>query len=74
MLAGLGKWLRAAGYDTKIITEPAEDQEIFQEAIAEKRLLLTRDSHFLQMQPQNCVIVLKSTLSINASENSILGS
>ena len=43
MLNGLGKWLRIAGYDTKIITQPMRDEKIVECAIAEERLLLTRD-------------------------------
>jgi uncharacterized protein with PIN domain len=49
MLVRLGKWLRAAGYDTKIATPHQTDQMILEEALGEKRYLVTRDSHFLQM-------------------------
>lgn len=46
MLANLGKWLRAAGYDTEIIETPTEDQKIYQRAVNEQRVLLTRDRTF----------------------------
>lgn len=49
MLAGLGRWLRAAGYDTAITETQTEDSKILERAIREKRLLLTRDHHFQTM-------------------------
>ena len=49
MLLGLGRWLRVAGYDTSIIEESIDDSEILEKALREKRLLLTRDRHFLTM-------------------------
>jgi uncharacterized protein with PIN domain len=50
MLSRLGKWLRAAGYDTDIITSPISDHEVLSIALATDRLLVTRDRHFLAMQ------------------------
>jgi uncharacterized protein len=50
MLGGLGKWLRIAGYDTKIIKTNMSDQEILETALKENRTLLTRDKHFLEMK------------------------
>ncbi len=59
MLEGLGKWLRTAGYDTLIASANMQDQEIFARAVAEGRLLLTRDRQFLEMEnPQKNVIFL----------------
>lgn len=46
MLARLGRWLRAAGYDTVIIGQSMPDKEILALAIAEDRMLLTRDRYF----------------------------
>lgn len=46
MLAHLGKWLRAAGYDT-IIVSGLKDEEISILAHKENRYLLTRDHDFL---------------------------
>lgn len=61
MLIRLGKWLRTAGYDTAIITDPLSDQEVLCIALQEGRLLLTRDKHFLQMKQGNAFILyLKS--------------
>lgn len=50
MLSRIGKWLRAAGHDTAIVTESISDREILERAISEERLLITRDRHFLSMK------------------------
>ena len=52
MCSELGRWLRTAGYDTVIIDTPLTDQKIFQQAVKEKRLLLTRDRYFHGIDPQ----------------------
>lgn len=78
MLAGLGKWLRAAGYDTRIINDRTDDQSILELALKENRLLLTRDHHFITLKPENhkvvflkgnsiktCIAELNEKLSIN---------
>lgn len=49
MLVRLGKWLRAAGYDTKIILDNRSDNDVLALALKEHRYLLTRDQHFLEM-------------------------
>ncbi len=43
MLQGLGRWLRAAGYDTLIASKGAPDRELLSLAHKEQRLFLTRD-------------------------------
>ncbi len=43
MLRGLGRWLRAAGYDTAIAHAGQADGELLRRAGAEVRVLLTRD-------------------------------
>lgn len=59
MLTRVGRWLRAAGYDTMIIDQPLEDRAILELAIKENRLLVTRDKHFLTMhQSERWVIYL----------------
>ncbi|HSX03443.1 MAG TPA: Mut7-C RNAse domain-containing protein [Rhabdochlamydiaceae bacterium] len=64
MLAGLGKWLRAAGYDTKIIDDREGDPEILDLAIRENRILLTRDRHFLKMNAEKNQVIFLSSNSI----------
>lgn len=52
MCGNLGKWLRIAGYDT-ILADPSwTDREIFELAVKEDRLLLTKDRHFLKIDPE----------------------
>lgn len=46
MLGRLGKWLRAAGYDTLIIETSMPDEEIYALALKDQRYLLTRDRFF----------------------------
>lgn len=48
MLAGLGRWLRAAGYDTVIAPGHHDDRTILRRAVAQRRLLLTRDRKLLE--------------------------
>ncbi len=43
MLARLGRWLRAAGYDTRIAEPGADDRALLETAAAEDRILLTCD-------------------------------
>lgn len=45
MLLGLGKWLRAAGYDTALANTGSDDRDLLAMALREGRLLLTRDRH-----------------------------
>lgn len=78
MLISFGRWLRAAGYDTKIVTTALPDFEILKAGIAEKRIVLTRDRHFLAMKGheefvcylasnslQECAAELKAKLSVD---------
>ncbi len=60
MCSQLGRWLRIAGYDTIIIDTPIADKDIFQRAVQEDRLLLTRDQYFQKLDPsKKTVIYLK---------------
>lgn len=61
MLVRLGRWLRAAGYDTEIIEIPRKDQDIFRQAQEQQRLLITRDKHFLDIKGTEGILLwLKS--------------
>lgn len=48
MLRGLARWLRAAGYDTSIATVGAADRDLLAQAVAEGRILLSRDRRLLE--------------------------
>src|SRR3990172_2829169 len=52
MCAELGRWLRAAGYDTVIIDNSCSDAAILERAVREGRLLLSRDSDFIRLDPE----------------------
>lgn len=43
MLKGIGRWLRAAGYDVAMVDDGAHDDDLLARARAEDRLLLTCD-------------------------------
>jgi uncharacterized protein with PIN domain len=45
MLYGVGRWLRAAGYDTAIVADGLPDRAIADRCSEEDRILLTRDRH-----------------------------
>jgi uncharacterized protein len=63
MLTRLGRWLRAAGYDTLIVDRPMHDREIMALAAEEGRLLITRDRHFIEMNVhKDLVIWLRANL------------
>lgn len=62
MLARLGHWLRAAGYDTAIAEKQSDDRDLLKQALEENRLLVTRDRHFLEMGHPDSVIWLKGNL------------
>jgi uncharacterized protein with PIN domain len=58
MLKGLGRWLRAAGYDTAIAASGLADRDLARRCAAEGRILLTRDRHFAEMAGRNARVVL----------------
>lgn len=47
MLIGLGKWLRAAGYDTAIAADSTEDAQLLKLAKDEARILLSCDRRLI---------------------------
>ena len=58
MLARLGRWLRAAGYDTLIAKPGDSDRLLLKQAIDEERLLLTRDRKMLELKGAEEVVLL----------------
>lgn len=65
MCAKLGHWLRAAGYDTLIIQNSEIDQKIFQKAVTEQRILLTRDKHFQNLDKEHSIVILLHSDSLD---------
>jgi len=66
MLLGLGKWLRAAGYDTALSPAGARDRLLVEQSQAEHRLLLTRDRRMPSIHDAEKVVVLLQGNSMSA--------
>lgn len=63
MCSKVGHWLRIAGYDTAIVEASMSDQEILKKAVNEKRLLLTSDKCFKELDKKgDTIFYLKSSL------------
>jgi len=61
MLGRLGRWLRAAGYDTAMSPAGTPDARLMALARSERRLLVTRDRKLLEYRDApNLVIYLES--------------
>jgi uncharacterized protein with PIN domain len=58
MLQRLGRWLRAAGYDTAIAIAGEDDRVLVQQASTEERLLLTRDRHLAKFRNSHGRVIL----------------
>jgi uncharacterized protein len=60
MLKGIGRWLRAAGYDAAIAADGASDQALATQARAEGRLLLTCDRRLAALAGGAPTLILAS--------------
>jgi uncharacterized protein len=60
MLKGIGRWLRAAGYDTAIARDGTADDELLARARAEDRILLTCDRALAARGAPAAVVLLAS--------------
>lgn len=58
MLKRLGRWLRAAGYDTVIEGDGVSDRDLIQRAVREGRLLITRDRKLTEFRGAPGVVIL----------------
>ena len=67
MLQRLGRWLRAAGYDTRIATQATADYYLLRLAIGEGRLLLTCDRKLLEHRRSPGHVILLSCGSLEQS-------
>jgi hypothetical protein len=62
MLSRLGRWLRAAGYDTRIAREGAADRDLIRLATTEGRILLTCDRKMREHKDaEGCVLLLEGS-------------
>jgi uncharacterized protein with PIN domain len=58
MLRGLGRWLRAAGYDTVIASGGLPDRALAARCAEEDRVLLTKDRHLAATVARTAPVVL----------------
>ena len=59
MLCRLGRWLRAAGYDTLIAEAGQPDRQLLELALRESRILLTRDRKLAEFRhADRCVEII----------------
>ena len=61
MLIRLGRWLRAAGYDTGIAGGATADRDLLDWAVREDRLLVTRDRKFIEFREAPGRVILLGT-------------
>ena len=61
MLKGVGRWLRAAGYDVAIVDAGAHDDQLLARAGAENRLLLTCDRRLGERAGVDASVVVLGT-------------
>ena len=65
MLMRLGRWLRAAGYDTGLAINGESDRELFRRARREQRCLLTRDRKLLEYRDADGTVLLLQGKSLD---------
>lgn len=65
MLQRLGRWLRAAGYDTEIAMDAEPDYELLKQARREGRYLLTRDQKMLEFRNASETVILLAANSLD---------
>lgn len=66
MLAGLGRWLRAAGHDTLIAAPGTPDREIMAMAREQGRLLITRDRKMLERKGAAEIVFLLNSCGLES--------
>jgi uncharacterized protein with PIN domain len=71
MLARLGRWLRAAGYDTAIAKGGLPDRALIARCTAEGRVLLTRDRHLTAVADGRIRIVCLTETSLAAQARAL---
>jgi uncharacterized protein with PIN domain len=67
MLKGVGRWLRAAGYDVAIVDDGAHDDDLLARAAAEERLLLTCDRGLAARAGPGATVVVLGTESFDGA-------
>ncbi|MDX8402551.1 MAG: DUF5615 family PIN-like protein [Mariprofundaceae bacterium] len=71
MLMRLGRWLRAAGYDTAIASPGANDRDILADAVREGRLLVTCDRKLCEFRDADRHVLLLRGQTLDAQAREI---
>jgi uncharacterized protein with PIN domain len=66
MLSGLARWLRIAGYDAAMVEPGLPDRAIVDQAIAERRTMLTGDRRIMQMRGTGGRVLVLSGNGVDA--------
>jgi hypothetical protein len=66
MLAGFGRWLRAAGHDTALAQPGRPDRELVERAAAEGRVLLTADRSMADRRTPVRILLLNNDFDADA--------
>ena len=72
MLARLGRFLRAAGYDTEIADDGADDRDLVARAASEARVLLTCDRAIAQHAAARGAVILPAN-GVDAQVRALAG-
>jgi len=73
MLMRLGRWLRAAGYDTAIAHSGSADREIVAQAAREGRLLITCDRRMAEHKRAASRLILLETQGLHEQAREVAG-
>ena len=73
MLVRLARWLRAAGYDTEVVTRGVKDRDLMADAMANDRLILTRDRKFLERRGADTQVFFVISVDIDEQVREITG-
>jgi len=73
MLMRLGRWLRAAGYDTAIAHSGYADREIVAQAVREGRLLITCDRRMAEHKRATSRLILLETQGLHEQAREVAG-
>jgi uncharacterized protein len=65
----LGRWLRLLGFDTILFS--GDDRDLIRRALAENRIILTRDSHIALVRPAVGGFLKVVTLAVDRPEEQI---
>ena len=71
MLQRLGRWLRAAGYDTEIENNGRDDYQLLQQALAQHRYLLSCDEALAQQRRASGTVLLLDNTSLEKTVESL---